>query len=66
MKTILFLAGLFIGQLVAYAVAGANPKVEYVEHPEVIKMQSLMATMPVAIRNTEPRDEIALLIERTK
>lgn len=66
MKTILFLAGLFIGQLVAYAVAGASPKVEYVEHPEVIKMQSLMASMPVVIRNTEPRDEIALLIERTK
>ncbi len=66
MKTILFLAGLFIGQLVAYAVAGENPKVEYVEHPEVLKMQSLMASMPVVIRNTEPRDEIALLIERTK
>lgn len=66
MKTILFLAGLFIGQLVAYAVAGASPKVEYVEHPEVLKMQSLMASMPVVIRNTEPRDEIALLIERTK
>lgn len=66
MKTILFLAGLFVGQLVAYAVAGANPKVEYVEHPEVLKMQGLMASMPVVIRNTEPRDEIALLIERTK
>lgn len=29
-------------------------------------MQSLMASMPVVIRNTEPRDEIALLIEMTK
>ena len=66
MKTILFLSGLFIGQLVAYAVAGASPKVEYVEHPEVVKMQSLMASMPVVIKNTEPRDEIAMLIERTK
>jgi len=64
MKTILFGLGLFIGAMFAFCVVKAD--VAYVEHPEVVKMQSLMASMPVVIRNTEPRDEIALLIERTK
>lgn len=64
MKTILFGLGLFLGATFAFCIVKAD--VAYVEHPEVIKMQSLMASMPVVIRNTEPRDEIAMLIGSLK
>lgn len=71
MKPVIFLSGLFIGQLIAYAVVELTPKPAVAaeqycrQMPEVQEMLRVMDKMPLAITVTEtgtPPDAIAALI----